>query len=71
MTISDYAHWNEDAQYVQWMDERYAEEPETDDDPDAGWDDEDEDEDTLTTELDAPAVEDWYREDLGWGGGFD
>jgi hypothetical protein len=67
MAISDYAHHNEEAKQIWWLEEgrhETFEEP-YDDDPDAGWDDwEDFDDD----EDEAIEPEDWYREDLGWAG---
>lgn len=46
MSVADYAHWNEEAELVWWLEEgRHPYEPSDDyDNPDAGWEDEDEDE---------------------------
>jgi hypothetical protein len=65
MAIADYAHWNEEAELVWWLEEgRHGtyEEP-YEDDPDAGWDDWEDDEE----EVDEPADAD-LREDFGWAG---
>lgn len=67
MALSDYAHHNEEAEHIWWLEEgRFAgdEEP-YDDDPDAGWDDW---EDFDDEDSEAMEPEDWYREDLGWAG---
>jgi hypothetical protein len=70
MSIADYAHLNEDAKMVWWLEEgQHPYEPpydcaNPDDDPDAGWEDEDEDE---------GEVDSGYAglEDLGWDGGLE
>lgn len=71
MARSDYAHWNEEADIVWWQEEgrhETYEEPDYDNDvPDNDWEDFDDDDD----EPEAIEPEQWYREDLGWGGGFD
>ena len=71
MPRADYAHWNEDADHMWWQEEgrhETYEEPYDDGEaPDGDWEDFDDDD----AEVDPIAPEEWYREDLGWSGGFE
>ena len=69
MALADYAHWNEDAHMMWWLEEgQHPYEPERDDydSPDAGWDYE-VDDDYEDDDLEGDAG----PEDLGWDGGLE
>jgi len=73
MALADYAHWNEDAHMMWWLEEgQHPYEPECDDydSPDAGWDYE-VDDDYEDDDLEGDAGDYVGPEDLGWDGGLE
>ena len=71
MALNDYAHWNEDAGMMWWLEEgqhETYEEPEYDNEP---YDDFDDDFDDDYDDRDYDESDYVGREDLGWDGGLE